>query len=146
MSDSLLLIPGWWCPRSLNPKPGCSTAIGPPEAGFICCDGAAPADFVDKVRALAPARLSVEVEGAPHVLANVTRLGARRALAVHLLNYAPEPVSGVRVRLKLGGEFATLAGARPRLLTPDQGTAGLAGAAGEFTLKSLDTYGVVVIE
>ncbi len=91
------------------------------------------------------------MEGAPHVLGNLTRLGSGKALAVHLLNYAPEPVSGVLVRVNLDREFGSLAGAQPRLLTPDSKTGAVVGmrrsrSAVEFTLQTLDTYGVVLLE
>ncbi len=85
------------------------------------------------------------------MLANVTRLGSGRGLAVHLLNYAAQPAAGLRVRIHLDREFAALAGAAPRLFTPD--------AAGkrdmptrrtdsgvEFTLDRLDVYSVVIFE
>ena len=112
---------------------------------------AARREVLEKVRGLAPDRIGLAVEGAPHVLGNVTRLGSRNGLAVHLLNYAPEAASGLRVRVNLGREFASLAGMRPRLLTPDSQTTGLAAAQSgastvEFQIQSLDTYGVVVIE
>ncbi|HSB15199.1 MAG TPA: hypothetical protein VLE22_12130 [Bryobacteraceae bacterium] len=108
-------------------------------------------EVLEKVRGLAPARIGLAVEGVPHVLGNITRLGSRRALAVHLLNYAPEAASGVRVRVNLGREFALLAGAQPRLLTPDLQTEGLVTARSgastvEFQIQNLDTYGVIVIE
>lgn len=104
---------------------------------------------VEEIAALAAGAPALAVEGAPYVLGNVTRLG--NALAVHLLNYAPAAVSGVRVRLNVGREFAALAGAEPRLYTPDSATGGLAGvrrngSAVEFTLGRLDTYGVVVLK
>ena len=103
-------------------------------------------EYLERVRALAPGGPAVQVEGAGHVLANVTRLGTRKALAVHLLNYAPETAVRVHVRLAPGTEFASLAGARPRLFTPDRATAGLAGSGREFTLDSLETYAVVILE
>jgi hypothetical protein len=107
-------------------------------------------EALEKVRGLAPGRLSLTVQGPPHVLGNLTRLGSGKALAIHLLNYGGAPVSGVQVRVHLDREFASLAGARPRLLTPDADTAGIAAHRGgqtvEFTLGSLDTYGVVVLE
>ncbi len=101
---------------------------------------------IDKVRSLAPGAVSVKVEGAPHVIANVTRLATGR-LAVHLLNYDPAPVSNVTVRLNLGEK----SGAEPRLVTPDAGTKAIrlarrSGTAVEFTLESLDQYAVAVIE
>lgn len=107
-------------------------------------------EVLGEVRGLAPDRIGLAVEGAPHVLGNVTRLGSRHGLAVHLLNYAPEAASGVRVQVHLGREFASLAGPRPRLLTPDSQTAGLATALSgastvELQIQSLETYGVVVI-
>ena len=112
---------------------------------------AARREVLETVRGLAPDRLGLAVEGAPHALGNITRLGSGKGLAVHLLNYAPEAASGVRVRVNLGREFASLKGARPRLVTPDASTAGFAvapggGSAVEFTIQVLDTYGIVVIE
>jgi hypothetical protein len=108
--------------------------------------GVGAAEYVAEVRKLAAGGVEIRVDGAPHVLANVTRLGSRKALAVHLLNYAPEPAARVRVRLSPGREFASLAGARPRLVTPDEGAAGVTGSARDFTLKSLDTYAVLIVE
>ena len=110
-----------------------------------------PQEAVKRIRGFVPGSLSLAVAGAPYVLGNVTRLGTRKALAIHLLNYAAEPVSGIRVRVNLDREFASLAGAQPRLLTPDPRTSGIAavrwnGSAIEFALKSLDTYGIVILE
>jgi hypothetical protein len=113
--------------------------------------GVPPREILTKVRALAPDGMALAVEGPPHVLGNVTRIGARKALAIHVLNYNPEPVSGVRVHLRLDRDSASLAGAHPRLVTPDAQTAGIAdvrrnGSEIEFVIQKLDTYGVVVLE
>ncbi|MEK7404546.1 MAG: hypothetical protein AAB225_05515 [Acidobacteriota bacterium] len=101
------------------------------------------AEILREVRALAPDGPSLAIEGAPHVLGNVTRQGKR--LMVHLLNYASAPASGLRV--KLGPSSA---GAKATLFTPDSQTGGLATRAVpggvEFTLKTLDIYAVVVVE
>ncbi len=112
---------------------------------------AARREVLERVRGLAPDRIGLAVEGAPHVLGNVTRLGSRKGIAIHLLNYAPEAASGVRVRVNLDREFASLADTLPRLLTPDSQTEGLAAVRSgvstvEFQIQNLDTYGVVVIE
>lgn len=113
--------------------------------------GMPPQEILSKVRALAPDGMALAVEGAPHVLGNVTRIGAGKAFAIHVLNYNPEPVSGVRIRLRLDRDSASLAGAHPRLITPDAQTAEIADvrrnrAEIEFTIHKLDTYGVVVLE
>jgi hypothetical protein len=55
------------------------------------------------------------------------------------------------VRVNLDQEFGSLAGAEPRLLTPDSGTAGLTAlqrtnSTFEFSLGTLKTYGVVGLE
>lgn len=110
-----------------------------------------PAEAVAQIRGFVPGALSLAVEGAPHVLGNVSRLGGRKALAIHLLNYGSEPVSGVHIRMNLDREFGSLTGVQPRLVTPDSGTATIAavkwnGSAIEFVVKSLDTYGIVVLE
>jgi hypothetical protein len=104
---------------------------------------------VAEIRALFPQGPSLNVEGAPHVLGNVTRLGSGKRLAVHLLNYAPEAVSGVRVRVNLGDEFAALTTSNPVVFTPD-GSGAITnvkrvGSTLEFTLDRLDTYTVVVL-
>jgi hypothetical protein len=108
-------------------------------------------EILERVRGLAPGRLLLTVKGAPHVLGNITRLGSGKRLAIHLLNYDPAPVSGVRVRVDLDREFGSLGSVQPRLVTPDSRTAGITavrrnGSAIEFTLQSLDTYGVAILE
>lgn len=74
---------------------------------------------------------------------------ANYILVNHLLNYAPERVSAVRVHVNFDEEFLALAAAQPRLLTPDSGTAGLKAvqrmnSTVEFSLETLKTYGVIV--
>ena len=137
-----------------------AAVIVPPNAGSIAAPqganvyvpaaGTPAPEILARVRALAPDALSLSVEGAPHVLGNITRLGSGKAIAVHLLNYGPDAVSGIRVRVHLDRESAALAGTTPRLLTPDR-----AGAAGvrtrrtdsgiEFTIDKLDAYSVVTL-
>ncbi len=100
------------------------------------------------IRKLTPNAPSLAIEGAPHVLGNMTRLGSGRGLAIHLLNYDAEPVSGVRVQVNLGKEFSGLA-ASPEVLTPDDTCAisqvSRTGATLQFTLPKLDTYSVVLL-
>jgi hypothetical protein len=106
--------------------------------------GASEADVLKQVRALAPDGPWIEVEGAPYVTGHLVKSGEGR-LALHLLNYAPEAASRLRIRVsgvKTGGG---------KLLTPDSGTHGLGTfrsiAPGvEFTLDALDTYAVVRID
>jgi hypothetical protein len=127
--------------------------VSSPDAVFRDLPGSAASqkEILEKLRSLAPDALSLSVAGAPHVLGNITRLGSKKGLAIHLLNYAPAPVSGVRVRVNLDQEFRPLAGAQPRLVTPDGATGGIgplrrASSAVEFTLNILDNYAVVVLE
>jgi hypothetical protein len=108
------------------------------------------ASLLQAIDALTSDAPALEVSGAPHVWANVTRLDGKGGMAVHLVNYDPQPVSGVRIRLKLGREFAEFARASAVLLTPDEGTALSPPSRGndsiEFTLDRLDTYSVVVLK
>ena len=104
----------------------------------------------EDLASLAPDAPWLTVEGGGHVLGTVTRLDSAKRLVVHVLNYDQQPASEVRVRLRLGREFAGRRAA-PKLFTPDAATAGLrgmkrAGGAVEFTLPTLDTYAVVMIE
>jgi hypothetical protein len=126
-------------------------AVPPGTHGYAPAAGAAPEDILARVRALAPDALSVAVEGAPNVVANVMRLGSGKGLAIHVLNYHPSPASQVLVRVRPGREWSELAGATPRLFTPDSeaGTAvrGRRANAGlELTVSNLDVYAVITLE
>jgi hypothetical protein len=100
------------------------------------------------IRALTPDAPSLAIEGGPHVLGNITRLGSGRGLAVHLLNYDADAVSGLRVRVNLGKEFSGLAAA-PEVVTPDGAGAvshvTRSGTDLQFTLDQLDVYSIVVL-
>jgi hypothetical protein len=138
-----------------------AAVVIPPSAGSIPIPhgarvyspraGAAADEILAGVRALVPEALSVSIEDAPRVLANLTRLGSGKGLALHLLNYAPGAVSAVRVRVHLDREFAPLAKATPRVFTPDRAAQGAVRAhrtnlAIEFSLDKLDVYSVVTLE
>ncbi len=131
--------------------PGAGSAPLPQGAAvYAPAPGAPPGEILERVRALAPEALSLSIEGAPHVLGNITRLGSGKSLAVHLLNYAPAPVSGLKVRVRLDKEFALLASAAPRLFTPDSVRPGAmrvrrAESGIEFTVDKLDVYAVVTL-
>jgi hypothetical protein len=103
---------------------------------------------IAEIRALAPHAPSLSLENATYVLGNVTRLGSGKGLAVHLLNYAPEVASAVRVRVNLGDKFAVIT-SQPRVFTPDGGgvvsNVKRTGSTVEFTLDRLDIYAVVVL-
>jgi hypothetical protein len=118
------------------------------SGGKIYIAPAADLRTVAAIRALTPDAPSLTIEGAPYVLGNITRLGSDNVLAIHLLNYAPEPVSGLRVRVNLGKEFSGLAAA-PRVVTPDGPGAisgvNRTGTTVQFTLDQLDIYTVVVL-
>jgi hypothetical protein len=93
---------------------------------------------------------TVKTDEGRHVLANVTTLDGG-GLAIHLLNYNPDPVSDVRVELRLGKRFEKLAGATPEILSPDQDSARIAhvkwrNGALEARLPHLDTYAVLVLK
>jgi hypothetical protein len=102
-----------------------------------------PADAIERIRDASRGAAWIEIEGAPHVLATLTRSDQGRRLALHVLNYDQQAVANVRVTLR-GVDLAS-----PRLLTPDAETRGpvhvkrLAGAI-EFTLPRLDTYALIV--
>jgi hypothetical protein len=102
---------------------------------------------IAEISALTPRAPSLSIEGAPYVLGNVTRPGSGKRLAVHLLNYAPEAVSKVQVRVNLGAGFGGLTSS-PVVFTPDgSGTVSnvkRTGSVVEFTLDRLDIYTVVV--
>jgi hypothetical protein len=107
-------------------------------------------EILTRVRALAPDALSISVEGAPHVAANVTRLGSGKGLAIHLLNYDPAPVSNLKVTLRLDKEFAALARREPQTFTPDAArpavTVKHAGQNLELAIDKLDIYTVLTLE
>jgi len=103
---------------------------------------------IAEIRALTAGAPSLAIEGAPRVVGNITRLGSDKGLAVHLLNYDSEPVSGLRVRVNPGKQFSGLA-VDPRVMTPDRQGAVTritrTGTGIEFTLDRLDIYTVVVL-
>jgi hypothetical protein len=109
----------------------------------LAFDQEAPADAIGKIRAAAGEAEWIEIDGAPHALAVVTRLEDGKRLAVHVLNYDQQAMANVRVKLSGRGLGS------PRLFTPDAETRGpenvkrSAGAI-EFTLPRLDTYAVIV--
>lgn len=116
------------------------------QHGGKVCEASGP-DDVAKVRALAPDAVSVSVEGAPHLIANITRRGGNGRLLVHLLNYDFSPATSVRVRVHMGKE----PGGQVRLITPDAQTKGLTTvrrtqSTVEVVLDSLETYGVLAID
>jgi hypothetical protein len=49
---------------------------------------------VEEIRALTPDAPALSISGASYVLVNLARLGLGKGLAVHLLNYAPDAISG----------------------------------------------------
>ena len=138
-------------PAVVIPPSAGSVSIPGGTRAYAPAPGTPPEEILARLRALAPDALSVSIGGAPHVIGNITRLGSGKGLAVHLLNYAPGPVAGMTVRIRLGREFAPLASATPRLYTPDAGgqatiRARRNGPDIEFTLDNLDVYAVVTLE
>jgi len=137
-----------------------AAVVVPPSAGAAAPQGVrvyAPApgtphdEILARVRLLAPESLWLTVEGAPHVIGNVTRLASGKGLAVHLLNYDPQPASGLKVRLRLDREFAALASATPRLLSPDAVSPDSVrvrrtGPELDFSIENVDVYSVLVLE
>jgi hypothetical protein len=131
--------------------PAVQTAVPPRANVYSPVAGATGEEILTRVRSLISGALSVEVQGAAHVFANVLRLGSGRGLAIHLLNYNQAPVGQAVVRLRLGTEWRSLASATPQLFTPDTGVrtairtrrdeSGL-----ELTVADLDVYAVVTLE
>jgi hypothetical protein len=119
--------------------------LTPAQKSIVERKGSAVVEDLERIQSLDAPHLSIQ--GAPYVMGVVNRFGSGRGLTIHLLNYAAGPASGLKIRLKTGKEFASLAEVAPKLVTPDSLTAGLAKTnPGEFTLKTLDTYGVIVLE
>jgi hypothetical protein len=110
------------------------------------------AQILAEIISLAPAMTHVELEGTPnHVLANVTSVQDGGGLVVHLLNYGPSPVAGLKLKLVLGKEFQKFAGRKPTLFSPDTTSSAFQklqwrGSTLEVTLPSIDTYSVVVLQ
>jgi hypothetical protein len=118
------------------------------QGGKVYTAARADQSTIAEIRALSPGAPSLAIEGAPYVLGNITRPGSGKSLAIHLLNYAPDPLAGVQVRVDLGKQFSSLIG-NPQVFTPDRAVTlakvNRKGTALEFTLDRLDTYAVVVL-
>ncbi len=104
---------------------------------------------IHEIRALLDGGPSLTIDGASHVLGNLTALGSEKGLAVHLLNYAAAPVSRVRVSIDLGRQYSGLRG-KPVLFTPDRSGAVTevrrTGTVVDFLVDWLDIYSVVVLK
>jgi hypothetical protein len=134
----------------ISPRAG-RVAVPPGGHVYAPAPGASPEEILARIRALAPDSLSVAVERAPNVFANVMRLGSGKGLAIHVLNYNPSPAPQVLVRIRLGREWAGLAAAAPCLFTPDSEAATAVRARRvesglELAVSGLDVYSVVTLE
>jgi hypothetical protein len=100
----------------------------------------------------APEATTIEVSGAPHVLANVTSADQGKTVVIHLLNYSPQPAHHVCFSLHLSRRFDGLIGKTPTLASPDSQTAASLtnvmwkDATLEATLPALRTYAMVSIQ
>jgi hypothetical protein len=104
-----------------------------------------------EIRSFTPAATQVELETAGHVLANVTSLPGGNGLVVHLLNYDPAPVGGLKLRLVLGKDFENLAGHKAALISPDAKHPAIEkqewkGSTLQITLPSFDVYSLLVLQ
>ena len=63
-------------PAAVIPPSAGKVAVAPGARVYIPAADAPPEEILARIRALAPDSLSVAVEGAPHVFANVMRLGS----------------------------------------------------------------------
>jgi hypothetical protein len=109
------------------------------------------AQVLAEIVSLAPAATRVELGTPNHVLANVTSVQDGGKLVVHLLNYDPFPVAGLKLKLVLGKDFQRLAGHKPALVSPDATGSAFqkvqwTGSTLEATLPSIDSYSVVVLQ
>jgi hypothetical protein len=115
-------------------------------------DKSAEAQVLAEINSLAPDATNVELENAgSHVLANVTSVRDGRALIIHVLNYGQTPVGELKLKLVVGKEFQTLVGRKPSLFSPDTkseafGKVQWEGSTLEATIRSVDSYSVVVVQ
>jgi len=93
---------------------------------------------------LAPNSRIVRLWNAPTVLAHPTQLANSNQLALHLLNYGIEPLEELQVQVK--GSFRKGAMLAPDLLNPIPLRLERKQGATEFTIPSLEVYGVVILE
>jgi hypothetical protein len=125
--------------------------LRPTEKGPMT-DKSAEAQILAEINSLAPAATHVELENvALHVLANVTSVRNGRALVIHVLNYGQTPVGELKLKLVVGKEFQTLVGRKPSLFSPDTkseafGKVQWEGSTLEATIRSVDSYSVVVVQ
>ena len=116
----------------------------------LMSDAAASKEVLGKIASLTSDGTWVTLEGARHVLANVTAAQGHNELVLHLLNYDSTAATNVRVNLTLGLEFAGLQDRRPTAASPDREAPPLErvswkGRHLEFTLPYLNTYTVVCL-
>lgn len=137
-------------PAVIVPPSAGSIAIPPGVRAYAPAAGTPPEEVLARVRALLPDSLSVAVEGAPYVAANLTRLGSGRGLALHLLNYAPQPAVNFKVRVHLDREFEPLSKEDLRVASPDGSPRSMRvlrrGPDLEITLDAVDVYSVLILE
>ncbi len=97
-----------------------------------------------------PVCASLSIDPDHNVLGNITRIDAGKALAIHILNYAPSPAANLRIAVELGPECEnTLKGAL-QVFSPDAATSKNAdlqhsGHRRSFVLPVVDTYAVAVL-
>lgn len=111
--------------------------------------GVRPQDMLARLRTQAPEAFCLSISGATNVLGTITKVHSQKDLAIHLLNYNPQPVTGLRVRLRLDGDLKRFRTAKVRLITPDADTEGLeieGTDALDLHLNTLNIYAVVVLE
>jgi hypothetical protein len=131
---------------------GLNAEILPPSDQGSMKDKSAETQVLAEINSLAPDATHVELENAASpVLANVSSAHGGRALVIHVLNYGRAPVGEMKLKLVLGKQFQTLVGRKPSLFSPDTKSPAVQkmqwrGSTLEVTLRSVDSYSVVVVQ
>lgn len=131
---------------------GLNAEILPPSRHNPSKTRSTEAQALAEIVALAPEATHIELENTTnHVLANVTSVRPGETLLVHLLNYDQSPSSEIKIKLVLGKELQKLVKHKPTLLSPDAKTPILPnvewkGSTMDFTISSIDTYAVIVLQ
>ena len=112
-------------------------------------DGA-PQETIVALQKEPPACASLSIDPDRNVLGNITRIDAGKALAIHILNYAPSPSADLRIEVDLGPKCENTIQGALQVFSPDAATSKDAalqrsGNRLSFVLPKVDTYAVAVL-
>ena len=110
----------------------------------------APQETIVTMQKEQPVCASLSIDPDRNVLGNITRIDAGKALAIHILNYAPSAASDLRIAVDLGPECENTIQGALQVFSPDAVTSKNAdllhsGHRWSFVLHKVDTYAVAVL-